>query len=432
MASLKIRWKILVSVIFFIGCFVGLIFHMREVCDVYFKYQTRTSIRLQVPNSIPVPSLSVCVSYTDIIDRSNHKKYGLEKKPSMEDFQVYRESSLLTIKDILDLTPPGNETIQKCWFPSSDMLEMKEFKGHECSQSIKVTKYYTQQYICYMYSFTSLKTVDFLDVAHSLYYPMVTAGFCLQNLTSSMIPTLMTVFVDPQDRLPLYSRNFAKNFGTNKDRGADYVRVHFRLNEILQLPPPYDTGCTNVQEQEAHECKRMCLIKGMKVIDRFPSSEMTTQPVMLKHVNGEDMKNETIRLFVNQVNSKCKSKCTRPGCVTTYATTTLTLRRLDDTSGKLMFNIMIPDAASIVISVHEKMNLLDFIVYTCTCVGIWFGTSVFSLNPVAFGNTRTSSKQNKWQDKRCIESTGIRFLQRNNDTSRMRRVKHETSYYSHE
>lgn len=96
--------KPLLTVTFWVGCVIGFLFQSMEVCQMYFGYKTRTSIELKVPVNLSVPSLSLCFRYVDVLNRTNHAKYGLNPHPPRAGHPQWNETHLLTIKQIFDVT----------------------------------------------------------------------------------------------------------------------------------------------------------------------------------------------------------------------------------------------------------------------------------------------------------------------------------------
>lgn len=380
------HWKSIVTISYWIGCFIGFIIQSNEICRVYFAYKTTTWIEMSIPDELPIPSLSVCIRYFDNLNRTNNEDYGLANNATF-----LNESSPLTLKQIFKLTPSSIDTLKDCNLRIQDMFEAKPFNQSECLDKFNITKYYTQEFICYMYFIKSNMSISFKDVSHSLYWPNAIFQINLKNVNSSQ---WLYVIVDPKSTLPLYSRNFGKSFGreASDPLSFNYFTVTFRHNEIIRLEPPFETMCTNDKNEEESECIRRCLIEKLRGIDRFPSSEMTSVPVDMKHVNGYDYKNSTMQKNIDFINKDCKNSCKRPLCNLSYATTEVAFSNMNE-HDILRFKLMIPNSASAIITFNPKTHLLDFVIYLCSCLSLWFGISVASINPIQskklFLRTRT-------------------------------------------
>src|SRR5687768_12698029 len=77
----KVVWVSLLTTVFWLGCLTGFIFQSKEVCEVYFKYQTRASTTMSFDTELPTPSLTACHLYLFILNRTDYKSYGIAKRP---------------------------------------------------------------------------------------------------------------------------------------------------------------------------------------------------------------------------------------------------------------------------------------------------------------------------------------------------------------
>lgn len=376
--------KPLLTVMFWSGCLAGFIFQSMQVCEMYFEYQTRTSIEFTVPVNMSLPSLSICFRYVDVLNRTNHERYGLNPhSPRPGFFADWNETHVLTVGQIFELTRPEEDIIEYCYRRSPDMLKFDRLTNKECNREVNTTKFYMQEYMCYMFSVKSVKNVALFDVAHSVQFPLAAFGFVLKDVPNVLS---MYVIVHTSDALPYFSRNFGKQVNRKFANGImepNNIFVNYRYHEVHRLPPPYDSMCTMERSQEVNTCVRNCSIERTKGINRFPFSEMTTnKSTDVKHVNIEDLKNNRTRNLVREINDICNSRCTRLYCHLYYITTNLYSYSEQQFKDQLSFRVMIPDTASTNIQFLASWSLLDFFVYMCSSFGLWFGLSIASLNPM--------------------------------------------------
>lgn len=78
MASRK-HFKPILITVYWIGCLTGLIFQAKEVCKQYFGYKTSTWVEITIPEEIPIRSLTFCIAYVNILNRTDYYKYGLSQ-----------------------------------------------------------------------------------------------------------------------------------------------------------------------------------------------------------------------------------------------------------------------------------------------------------------------------------------------------------------
>lgn len=368
------------------GCLTGFIFQSKEVCEIYFKYKTRISTMLALETELPTPALSVCFMYPFIINRTEYKKYGIAKdSPRTASDPAWKElrNSLLTIKQIFQLTPHGHDTIHSCAKRRNGMWTYDFKERDSCIREIGVVKYFMQEFMCYMYSFVNLPTISLDRVSHAVNY--LNAVFHVR--VKDIPPTLVLyTFIHPSDGLPLVSRNFGKQIyrQTNPDGFSkpNKIYVTFRHNEIHRLPEPYDTACTFEDKKEGSRCLRLCLIKNMKAIHRFPATEVTFDPIDLKHICVNDLSNDTTYQVIDSIYKSCEPQCYRLWCDAHFMTTNIHSYFDPHRKNLLEFRVMIPDSPSVKISYSAMMDFIDFFVYMCSSFGMWFGLSVASLNPM--------------------------------------------------
>lgn len=351
---------------------------------MYFAYETASRIELSMPDEIPYPSVSFCLRYIELLNTT--ERLGLWKGHRKKPKNQTDEKSLFTVRQLFDLTPTEMHTIHRCHIRADDMIHMKTVDGEKCRDNLVFTKFYMQEFMCYMYSVSSPKNFSIPAVSHSLHYPSVSYGLDLQNLSTAARGQIIVSTQDYESQLPVQSRDFGKMFRISFKAGLvsyNLFYVDYRLHEVRKLPPPYESMCTESRTEEKYQCFRTCLIESMKMINRFPSTEMTTELVDFRHFSSDDLNNGSLRKIAGKAVTDCRIKCHREACHRTYAVTGLSSFKLRDPS-VMYIRVLTPESATIVMTFHAKWNFVDFVVYMGSCLGIWFGISAWSLNPVKF------------------------------------------------
>lgn len=366
--------KFCFSTLFQLGCLIGFLIQTIGVCKMYFEYQTSSSIELRVDDKMNMPSLSLCVRYYDILNRTNHEKYGIHPNWSGH-IGVEHDQSKLTIRQIFELTPTGNATIDKCHRRSKDMEAMDGLSRKDCLKELNITKYFMQENVCYAYTFTTLPTFSHTKVAHSLLWRLMIIEI---QLTPFLDRNWAFVYFMVHFGTPLFSRNFGRPDIISKPIPHD---ITYRYNEIHLLEPPYDTLCTKVEGQDRDRCFRSCMIDGLgRKLNRFPYSEITSEPIDLQHVTPKELQMRDKRKIIARIDQDCREACKRPNCLAKFAYTTvysLTTASFNFTS----LSLLAPQSASTIIRTNPVYTFLDFFIYICSCFGIWFGLSILSFNP---------------------------------------------------
>lgn len=376
--------KLLLSAIFWIGCVIGFIFQSKEVNDIYFKYEIHTSTIMTIPTEISTPSLSLCHLYVFILNRTEYQKYGLRK--TVEEDVFSDGHRFLTIEQLFNLTSKGDDTISGCGQRQGRSWNFGGTKS--CTNDITVSKYYMQEFICYMYSFPGLARISIGDAAQAVKFVNTVYVVTLKDVPTSHV---FYTFAHPPGSMPYLSRNFGKQVDRKTSSTGvtepNKIFLTFRETTIHRLPPPYATSCTKDKMKDKVMCNRNCLIAAMETIDRFPDTEITTEPVNLRHAGALEFENATssFRDDVTKKYQQCESHCrgiSRDLCDTTFMTSNIDLHT--DTvwmKDKLEVRLLVPDSPSIEINYKASMSILDYIVYMCSSFGMWFGLSFASLNP---------------------------------------------------
>lgn len=376
------KLKISLSVTFHLLCILGFIFQAREIFQMYFTYLTSTLISIEPPDEEVTPSTSICIRYVDILNRTQMDEDKVS--PTL----IVNSISRLVIKDIFKYTPSSNDTLDTCSFRPSIGRHMEEnLNSSICNSIFKVDKYYTQEFICYQYTLTISKTYTLRWVAHSDMYSFQVYRLHIRLPGSSLVLSVLS----NEHPFPLYS----KTFGTIRwikvsDTTFRGINLNYQRKEVQLLEPPYDTNCH--PSQGIAECIRSCHIEGFKSLRLFPSSEITDEPLNIRHSIPDDNRNESYYRFADQVYLDCRSRCRRQKCRTTIFFTKATTFDQGKSSLNWTFPVLVfgADTNAIIVISTPKVYFLDFLIYICSSIGLWFGISVASLNPAKWINGQES------------------------------------------
>src|SRR6185437_650912 len=94
----------LLSVVYLLACFTGLLFQIYQVCLVYFSYRTHTQVKYSLNTETQMPEVALCFRYVDILDRRNYKMYDINERPPKTLEEVVSDQSKLTSRQIFNLT----------------------------------------------------------------------------------------------------------------------------------------------------------------------------------------------------------------------------------------------------------------------------------------------------------------------------------------
>ena len=365
------------SRLFTLSASAGLLYQVTEVSGLYFKYETKTAIVQSISGPVTPPHVCLCVRYTDLI----HGPKGMRRAATLEERFVYQ--SRLTIKEIFDLTPAANHSLTWCAYRSNDSMHSL-VSTSECYSLFNVSKFYTQDLMCYNVD-PLIKTTYLINrVAHSLYFSHMMFAVRFSKAFNAADKIHVIAFYG---EYPWISRNYA----SITTRLADYRKMTFKnnkyyvsflWNKYLLLPAPFDTNCSRVPIEQSSECKKSCMIDQLIKINKVPSSEFITDPIDLPHVNFYDLNDSSTRAFVLHAEALCSSRCDANPCYTDITSTFMDAHtELEIPDQVITIHSRIPLAPVITVTSSEALSLVEYLVYVGGCCGTWLGISVLSFDP---------------------------------------------------
>ena len=395
------------AAIFILICASGCLVQVHQVSDVYFKYRTSTKTQYLIKEVENYQTLVYCPRFTDILNRTRYKEYGILPQPPQSLPHIYSEVGSLTIKDIMELTPKASETMNGCFVRNSDSSGKVnlELNSTECYELFAVTKSINGERVCY--SFVPQLRVNYSvgDAASALTHENIAYDIQLSSAVGrAYVGILVSHFIDPNVDTyyePLISRMYGHhrvNANTFKESIFFIYGVSF---QISRLPHPYERGCTLGHYQQ--KCYEDCLLKKLSIINRASFSGFHSQPLDMKLLTWNDFKNKTMVKITQSIYHECHVNCmTNLDCYMDFSITSVK----ENTSPTNSFVIisMIPKAPYT--STHS-IPLLNFVEYLCqvgSSLGFWFGISVLSLDPITFLTNRRKRKSQSLVTQQQVKS----------------------------
>jgi hypothetical protein len=357
------------------GCFVQLV----QVSIQYFKYETVSQV-LQMPKRMFVPSnINFCPRFTDILDWERiTNETGMTMRRDYDDMS----HNLLTIDQIFKYTPSNESAIQSCKLRGRDGT-LFSFSGAECMQKFTVTKFFMQEYICYLIMMRNRNAIRMHDMTTSLTGQYVVS---VANLSDQFKNAEYGLVVLSRNTVPTISRHFSATIRIrNVTRGkteSNRIYMRARSQSATLLPKPYDTGCMDVPYKLPIACKKNCLIQKYAKIDRVPAEEILLKPYPHRPLSEQDLDNVTARNYVAAAKKECQQKCHVIPCKTSYGFTTV-MQSSDDmiTFRASELTPCEPDTESFS---QPKMEFIEYFSFMGGCMGLWFGFSVHQIDPVVW------------------------------------------------
>ena len=374
--------KTICSPLFLLVCLSGLLFQIQQVSELYFQFLTWSKIEYRVREVDDYQTISFCPRFTELMDRTRHKEYGIQLEAPIGLDNILKEMSTLTIKDILDLTPPESDIIHQCTIRGIKLSVPLLLNRSECEKFFTVIKAVNGERICYTFMPPKQANYSIGDVASSQTHTNSVYQLNMKpNLGRSTNAFFISYYNDVEGKEdPLESRPFQAEFVNTRTFNQSRFAVYGESTEITRLPAPFDTSCTPGHDREA--CYERCLIEKFKAIDRIPWSGYHRLPLPVKMFNELDLKNETMADVATKSFQECHSSCrTKKECLTRFSKTTIEVYW----ETTLYFNFaivsMVPTAPHIIVTAVAFLNLIEYIVQIGTCFGMWFGLSIISFHP---------------------------------------------------
>ena len=384
---------VLVKLLFYVFAGVGLIFQLKDIMKDYFDYKTSSRVELLRESVNYYPALVFCVRFSDILNRSNYNKYGIHPKRHKDWNLIQHELSVLTVKDIFDLTPDPEDVIEKCEY-RNDSYQTLEHSKDECYKLLKVVKYFTRREICYQFMTTNVKdSGNCNEILLSLYdsrkvYAVRLNDECRGSHTISMI----SFYAGREERdnsfwiLPTESRKFAMNklrlsdFDKNLTEHSSFYISHVHYQSEY-MPPPYDTMCTTNLGKWKPFCEITCNAKVYERHGRISPIAVALDPLDLKVISHKDLKNMTLVTDIAIKRKKCIKECIYEWCIDDF-----TVTEIEEAPTKLA---RVSLAAACSLSPTHKLifypmnSLNELLIYITSSFGVWFGFCFVSLNPTS-------------------------------------------------
>lgn len=374
-------------------CIIGCLWQIENVSVRYFNYDTKTSVGVHIPSFIHAPSISSCYRFNDIanfgliqkekainaIRRNDNQNSLAQVLESLNKFN--HQIKNFTVSDWFRYSPSVNDIFdgpQGCTIRIPERFVMSLFSGKDCIKHFNITKYLRDEFICYRFD-PLFKTK--LSVHEYALSPMSTGMIYSIFLNYSAFKNMEIVYtiVHSMTSSVLMDTIFSKSL-SNPFKELPESVVTYREFTRKKLEGPYHPECDQRLDVYGsaieYDLKRVNEISIKKFGSIVPWIPIYNETIKAKVPSELNFRNET---FVNQINSVLREqfKIGKSSCINRF---TLTNTRLSPSMrpGPVVA-VFWPSSEAIDVTHVPDQELIDFIIYICSCIGIWFGLSVFSV-----------------------------------------------------
>ena len=377
-------------------CLLGFIWQITEVSIIYFNYDVVTRVATDVPDTFQFPTLHTCYRYTDVL---NYDKMNQELKTNWS-FSSYDGPAIqklqhdLNVKNIHDFTPSIEDSIESCRSKHPKSYLTPSYNRSECQKIFNVSKYVALEYICYKYDFVPEEKFTLLKLALTvrspgMMYEIVPGPGFEMFMVSKIIITSPKAFPHKAMGLtPVFERRDLDIFGI-------YVTNFFTLIKE-SLPSPFKTNCMNymlMNRANKVDCQLQCLKKfTLETFNKIPFSIIQKEIIPIYIISYQDVKNDTISKLLFEFDEICSKVCKRIDCWQINSFT-----RVDIEAGKgyqsnrnqflsefskYKIRVNTPIEPSYRVVFVPSLQLAEYITYLLSTFGIWFGMTIYGLNPI--------------------------------------------------
>ena len=397
---LNMNLKRILCFLFSLICLSGFLFQVQQVSELYFQFATTSKTVFQIREVDHYQAIMYCPRSVDLFNKTYEGLRNIQNRTLIHE-KVENKLNDLTIKDILELTPPENHIIDKCVLRQGIILIPEVMDRRYCETFFKITKSVIGERICYTFMPKIRSNFSVGEVASSKYFTNSVYTIYVKPTT---LATRLAFFVswipnqgeadDPLDSLP-YQAKLINHRTFNQSNFA----VFGESTEIHRLAPPYDTKCTPGHRRE--QCYEQCLNQKFALINRVSWSGFHREKLDMKMVTTHDLRNKSTLKFLNAVFLECQSLCkTRADCFSQFSRTSV--QEFHSPYYRL-FSSMLPSVPHISVYAVPLLTLIEYIVQLGSCFGIWFGLSIVSLNPMKIlQSTDSTSRLVKNRNRRLF------------------------------
>ena len=375
------------SAVYSFVCLVVCFYQIFSLFRTYTQYDVRSRLKLKIPDPLPVPDLTICVRYTDVIDlgKLGHKNNrSLVRGYTVSAIREIQEIS--TVADVLKLTPREDALLGKCMFRKPKKYSPEIENGDLCIKFFTATKFVTQEFVCYKLSATLKILFDYGTLTSSLSWPGLLYSVTFKKFSWIRDLGIMKVAVHSKVELPYTSLGMG-SLTTNRrnTNSQNHITLSYKTVNVSALEFPYKTGCRrtmpNGQPYSKQDCFNECLISlTNQKFQKGPFSILIQEPVDMLTIPSSQISNDSFSDSLSRIEIECTSKCKYIDCDYDY---TMTLSSYQE-SDELHFVVTAPSEPTVRIEFQKQMDLNDLIYYSMSLLSFWFGISVISFNPAPF------------------------------------------------
>lgn len=344
---------------------------------------TKTRVSVSIVTAFELPAISICWLLPEALNKT---QLGTQYSVPTEHINLHSSVDNMTVTELFDHSYATESLLAEedaCGIrkPSSLAWERNTLR---CLDSLLIEKYIHRYFMCYKITYQDHSEIfQSSDVAFTPDHPGMFRKYFLNDIF--LKNTLYSVYVHTYNSSDLFDSILAT------EEIIDFhifnvVNIFFSPTRLYRRPPPYDTKCKDapklrnstsisstfseylynkLNQQAMEELKLVHTLEH--VYDRYNYPLLTPGRMLNRTLHDRFVKmKDNIGIF-------------EPACTLVYNVPRTTQQKRD----RLSFNINWPHDSAIEVNTIASQEIMDFIIYVCSAVGIWFGLSIFSMMSLA-------------------------------------------------
>jgi len=425
-------------------CLIGLIVHVVQISSEYFGYKSTTTVRLDIPKDVAIPSLSVCWRYADLLDTEALRKINVTL-PAIDftndetvAFTIRTIQSSLTVEQIFGYTPDSSTIFNQCLVRKPDEYDVRFLKPTDCRTMFNITKFYLQEYICYRSKLHANGTYNYQTTGSALAFPGMAfeISFRLDLFGKNQI---VVPVIEAPDKYPQTSMYFGpemRRFDTiDQSTPNNYFYLSYLFIDNKRLPAPYETKCVDYGiDRNQYDCNKACVVMAtLQKWNRLPFTELIREnesfPIDKQLIHNWDFNSSSFKQDLSIIESTCGDKCKNIDCETRVFMTQA--KYIGKRTENIAFRVNLPSNSNFHVLYLPMMLFYEYLTYVLSSLGIWFGVSVFGVIPIAYiVKDKPGNFQTVKNERRLVREENF-WLKREIDTikGQMNYVRHEQALF---
>lgn len=361
-----------------------------NICKTYLQFETTLKIMFEIDSELEsAPQLALCFSLSDHLKVSVYPTgKDVEQVMSKADAKLNLTIEQIFGKIQTDQVLGGCRVRRRM----GNAFKLVKLDIEECLKEFNVRHFIDSRQICLMIEpkkrLSNSWVLKVSDLKNLLHNPGVLYSIIPhESMKSQVFIDVILFFVhENTSSYPFLSKEFsATSVRTLNAKRMQLISYH--ETGFWRLPWPYDTKC----RQDHSYLKYKCFDEMISKFSLLPSGIVITNSSQFRIIGYQDLKNETISRFWQQLEAKCSTEFSFNDCQNTYTQTFLS-QSFERSDFSIEFVVTSPKYPRTLSNALPRMSLYDlFYQINCT-LSFWLGFYWMAIEPHEWSMRRKADK----------------------------------------